>query len=131
MAGTRIASRVTTREGGSPKQRLYGGTRDYHLKRRYGVGAKDVDEFVLDQGGVCAICNRPGAQHVDHDHVTDRVRGVLCFNCNGGLGQFGDDTERLARAQLYLEEAHLTRRERGELRELARERAYASRTSAA
>jgi len=68
----------------------YGGTRCYHLKRRYGIGADEFDELVVRQGGVCAICGQPDPEHLDHDHETGAVRGVLCFNCNGGLGQFRD-----------------------------------------
>jgi Recombination endonuclease VII len=80
---------------------------------------------------VCPICGKTAPEHVDHDHETERVQGVLCFNRNGGLGQFADDTVRLARAQLYLEEAHLTQRERAQVTELARERALALRGKAA
>ena len=73
--------------------RLYGGTRHYHLLRRYGISAADVDDLVKRQGGVCPLCGRENPEHVDHDHDTGRVRGVLCFNCNGGLGQFRDSLE--------------------------------------
>ncbi|HEY0699832.1 MAG TPA: endonuclease domain-containing protein [Micromonospora sp.] len=38
-------------------------------------------------GGACAVCGDPDPQHVDHDHRTGWVRGILCFNCNGGLGR--------------------------------------------
>jgi hypothetical protein len=69
------------------RQRLHGGSRHYHLKLRYGIGADEFDELVVQQGGVCAICGRPDPEHVDHDHETGAVRGILCFNCNGGLGQ--------------------------------------------
>src|SRR5690349_12451468 len=49
-----------------------------------------------------AICGAPGPQHVDHDHVFGNVRGVLCFNCNGGLGQFKHNVENLGKAISYL-----------------------------
>ncbi|MGW4292327.1 endonuclease domain-containing protein [Micromonospora chersina] len=44
----------------------------------------------------------PDPDHVDHDHRTGWVRGILCFNCKGGLGQFRDSLARLARAITYL-----------------------------
>lgn len=113
--------------GKETKQRLYGGDRHYHLKHRYGLGVSDFDELVSDQSGVCPICGKADPEHVDHDHATGRVRGILCFNCNGGLGQFGDDPERLARAQLYLDVADVSPRERTEFCALARERVYALR----
>jgi hypothetical protein len=84
-------------------ERLHGGTRHYHLKRRYGISADEFDELVRQQGGVCAICGRPDPEHVDHDHVTGEVRGILCFNCNGGLGQFRDSVDSLRAAAAYLE----------------------------
>ncbi|MEU8007743.1 endonuclease domain-containing protein [Catellatospora sp. NPDC049111] len=46
----------------------------------------------------------PGSEHVDHDHEFGNVRGILCFNCNGGLGQFKDNEQSLARAIEYLKE---------------------------
>ena len=59
------------------------------------------------QGGVCALCHRPPLAgktlHVDHDHATGRVRGVLCFTCNNALGDFEDDPGRLRGAASYLE----------------------------
>ena len=89
-------------KGKETRERLYGGTREYHLRRRYGVGQKEFDELLAEQGGVCAICGSADPQHLDHDHRTGWVRGILCFNCNGGLGQFRDSPERLARAITYL-----------------------------
>ena len=56
------------------------------------------------QGGTCAICQSAPAEHVDHDHDTGAVRALLCFNCNGGLGQFRDDPAVLRAAADYVEE---------------------------
>jgi hypothetical protein len=55
-----------------------------------------------EQGGKCPICRKRKARHVDHDHVSGAVRGILCFNCNGGLGRFEDDPVKLRRAIAYL-----------------------------
>jgi hypothetical protein len=89
-------------KGQETRLRLYGGSREYHLRQRYGIGQKDVDELLAEQGGVCAICGAPDPEHVDHDHATGWIRGILCFNCNGGLGQFRDSPEYLANAITYL-----------------------------
>lgn len=89
--------------GQETRQRLYGGSRHYHSKRRYGIGADEVDALIAEQGGVCAICGVAEPAHVDHDHLTGTVRGVLCFNCNGGLGQFRDRVDVMRKAITYLE----------------------------
>ncbi len=80
-----------------------GGSRTYHLKRRYGITAEDFDVMLAEQGGLCAICRSAPAEHVDHDHATGAVRQLLCFNCNGGLGQFKDDPTVLRAAARYVE----------------------------
>ena len=117
--------------GKESKQRLYGGNRHYHLKHRYGIGAAEFDALVRDQLGACAICGRQDPEHVDHDHATGRVRGILCFNCNGGLGQFGDDPDRLYRAAFYVEDAEQRPADVRKLVHAARERAQALRGRAA
>lgn len=85
--------------------------RHHAFKRNYGVTLADVEQMIEAQEGRCAICGhklnalgdkRGRAPQVDHDHATGRVRGVLCFSCNAGLGQFGDDIPRLQSAILYL-----------------------------
>ncbi|RKS73395.1 recombination endonuclease VII [Actinomadura pelletieri DSM 43383] len=85
------------------RNRNHGSTRNYLLKLRYGVTEEQVDQMIAEQGGVCVICLRADAKHVDHDHLTGLVRRVLCFKCNGGLGQFRDDPDRLRLAADYLE----------------------------
>jgi hypothetical protein len=83
--------------------RLYGSTRNYHLKHRYGITAAQYDEMLTAQGGLCALCGERDAQHVDHDHLTSAVRGLLCSCCNQGLGNFRDSTQFLRTAIGYLE----------------------------
>ncbi len=80
----------------------HGSARDYHLKRRYGLTSADVDAMIEAQGGVCALCQERKPEHVDHDHVTGVVRGVLCFCCNQGLGNFRDRADVMRQAIGYL-----------------------------
>jgi len=70
-----------------------------HIKHRYGISLDDYHKMLEAQGGVCAICKEPGKPSrkkptkyliprlldVDHDHVTGRVRGLLCNSCNRRL----------------------------------------------
>jgi hypothetical protein len=92
------------RRNGSPayKQSL----RAAHLKRKYGMTPADFERMLAAQDGRCAICGAPPADgqslHVDHCHDTGLVRGLLCFNCNAGLGMFDHDGERLGAAATYL-----------------------------
>jgi hypothetical protein len=79
-----------------------GGSRTYHLTRRYGITAAEADYLLEQQAGLCAICKTAPAVHVDHDHATGAVRALLCFNCNGGLGQFKDDPLLLHAAAYYV-----------------------------
>ena len=86
--------------------------RDDTLKRKYGIGIKEYAEMLERQGRACAICGGTDAGangwgryenlHVDHDHETNRVRGLLCFQCNTGLGLFRHDTDLFQRALDYL-----------------------------
>jgi hypothetical protein len=74
-----------------------------HLLKNYGMTRAELEALVDAQDGLCAICVERPAVHVDHDHATGQVRGVLCFPCNAALGQFRDRTDLLARAATYLE----------------------------
>jgi hypothetical protein len=89
--------------GRASKER-HGGTRNYHLKRRYRIGEQEFQGILLAQCGVCGICKAPNLEHVDHDHVTGQVRGILCLSCNGGLGHFKDNIATMRKAINYLEE---------------------------
>jgi hypothetical protein len=80
----------------------HGSTRNFWLKRRYGVDAVTVEWLILQQGDVCALCGTGKPEHVDHDHVTGVVRGILCFNCNRGIAKFMEDVDVMKRAIRYL-----------------------------
>lgn len=68
----------------------------------------DLERFeamLILQSGRCEICTAEFTEtpHVDHSHVTGRVRGLLCDSCNLGLGKFQDDPALLRLAAAYLE----------------------------
>lgn len=71
--------------------------RNGDLKRRYGLSRSDFDVLLKSQGGVCAICRKPGwagmSPHVDHDHETGAVRGILCKACNSAMGLIKEDLD--------------------------------------
>ncbi len=83
-------------------QKNHGSTRNLHLKRRYDLTSDEVAVMAEQQGGKCAICRDRAAEHVDHDHRTGEVRGILCFTCNVGLGNFRDDPDLMLKAHRYL-----------------------------
>ena len=75
--------------------------------KSYGLTGRQAEE--LRARGRCDICggDQPGGRfgnwHIDHDHETGEVRGVLCAPCNTSLGLLGDDPARIRRAAEYLE----------------------------
>lgn len=79
------------------------------LRRMYGINDADYDTLFEAQGGKCAICGSADSGRkgqplfVDHDHSTGKVRGLLCWPCNRGLGFLGDDAEGVRKALVYLE----------------------------
>lgn len=60
------------------------------------------DEFFVSQAGQCAMCPKTLNLHVDHDHKTGKVRGLLCNTCNRGLGMLNDDANLLSKGIIYL-----------------------------
>lgn len=76
------------------------------IKTRYGITNEQYEAKLLEQKSVCAICggiNKSGRRlHIDHNHKTGDVRGLLCFGCNGGLGGFRDNQTLLKKAIDYL-----------------------------
>ncbi len=81
------------------------------LRSLYGMTVDQHAAMVNAQGNLCAICGEPpkpdgvraaSRLHVDHDHVTGRVRGLLCNHCNRGVGAFRDRPDLLELAISYL-----------------------------
>jgi hypothetical protein len=66
------------------------------------ITLEQFQALTVEANGHCQLCNRECSLHVDHDHETGEVRGLLCSTCNTGLGKFGDDPERLDRAAAYI-----------------------------
>ena len=79
--------------------------REKQLLWRYGLTPYSFQSLLDSQSGKCAICSviPKSRLHIDHNHETGRVRGLLCGNCNMGLGLFKDSKELLNLAKLYLE----------------------------
>lgn len=88
------------------KERRHLQHRAWRTKSKYGLTLEEYDEMLKSQGNLCAICGNletiDRAMAVDHDHVTGLVRGILCSNCNNGLGRFKDDIKVLENAIEYL-----------------------------
>ena len=83
-----------------------------HRLARYGISSDDFDRMYEKQKKVCRICNQRRmyqrkngtllSLHIDHNHSTGRVRGLLCHNCNLGLGYFNESILDMLRAIYYL-----------------------------
>lgn len=79
--------------------------RKHFLMKLYSLTVFEYDLLLANQNGCCAICKKAIESKqlsVDHDHVTGKVRGLLCNNCNLGLGNFKDDEKFLLNAVQYL-----------------------------
>lgn len=88
----------------------------YRLQKLYGLSPQAFQVLLASQAGKCAICVSPLIVngllsekkfnvHVDHDHETGLVRGILCLNCNAALGFLKDSVELAERAATYLRQA--------------------------
>ena len=81
-------------------------SKNNYLKKCYGITLEQYNEMLIKQNGVCAICceKDPNFDNlaVDHDHKTNKVRGLLCHLCNRALGMFKDDGIRIKNAIIYL-----------------------------
>lgn len=85
--------------------------KDYDLRKMYGIDIEWYNQKLVEQNNVCAICKKPETAvikskllnlAVDHCHASGLARGLLCSNCNKGLGSFKDDPDLLKAAIEYL-----------------------------
>lgn len=75
------------------------------IRIKFGITIEEHDKKLAEQNGVCAICKRSieMALCVDHDHVTGKVRGLLCHQCNFVIGNAEDNVNTLESAIKYLQ----------------------------
>jgi len=81
------------------------------LREKYGITLAQRAQLIIDQDNRCKVCEisfddiKPQNAHIDHDHATRVVRGILCSNCNLGIGNFRDSIKSLERAIIYIRES--------------------------
>lgn len=86
-----------------------------NFRSKYSMEISEVEALLQSQGGRCGICSNeiaifsgPNGANIDHDHVADKVRGLLCGNCNKGLGYFQDCVAAMRQAIVYLDRTPIT-----------------------
>jgi hypothetical protein len=91
----------------NPTRQCENTQRNYKYRWVYGITLEDYNRMFEEQEGCCKICKRHQTEfnkrlHVDHDHKTGKIRGLLCHNCNLALGRLGDSIQTLKSALEYL-----------------------------
>lgn len=81
---------------------------EYHIKKSYGLTPEDVAWMYVNQSGKCAVCLDDldffsDSTHIDHEHATMKVRGLLCIGCNLAIGAIKERKEVLFRMVEYLD----------------------------
>ena len=103
------------RDGMSAKERRRYATQKCRFSKLYGITVEDRERLYEEQGGVCAACfafisldSMPKKYRaaVDHDHVTGKVRGLLCLHCNMAEGLLRSNPLVMRRMADYIEAAH-------------------------
>lgn len=116
IVGRGFKNRITCYECTNGDKKLT--YRNKHLKRKYGITQYQFLQLLESQNNKCGVCStdlvkstpplRLGSKRdgneacVDHNHVTGKVRGILCFHCNTALGHLFDDTAILDKIKEYL-----------------------------
>lgn len=89
------------------KNRCFDNQRKLMLKKQYNLTVEEYNKILESQQHKCAICKRHTSEFkkkfsVDHNHDNGRIRGLLCYNCNLGIGKFKDDMIWLVEAVKYI-----------------------------
>jgi len=87
------------------------------IKAAYGLTEDDYDSLFKLQNGKCAICNtsleyRSRSTHIDHNHSTLEIRGLLCHHCNTAIGLMKEDIVVMNNAIRYLSEAGMSKKKK-------------------
>ena len=97
---------TATRRNGPKREIELRQRMNRHLMRKYNISIEEYEKLWQSQGGKCKICGNPVAGKkklaVDHCHAKGNIRGLLCENCNRGLGMFKDNIDTLNKAIEYL-----------------------------
>lgn len=99
---------------GKARKATHASSLDIYYKKKYGIEYEDFLKLEKLQDNKCAICKEEESVvdprlgnsrklNVDHCHITGKVRGLLCYRCNRGLGNFKDSLERLSNAVKYIQ----------------------------
>ena len=93
------------------------GLADAYIHREYNISLEDYRDLFISQKGKCYICDSEGFTIsdrsnvdlvIDHDHLTGKVRGLLCHNCNRALGLLKDNLSYIEKAKEYLSKPDIT-----------------------
>jgi hypothetical protein len=97
-----VARREMMKQDGTWQKR----SREYMIRHAYGISIDKYDQMFTEQGGVCAICGYPAMNgrklHIDHDHKTGVVRGLLCVRCNNAIERMDKCPDWHEKAEMYL-----------------------------
>jgi hypothetical protein len=74
-----------------------------HLRRKFGLTPEQWQEIAEAQGYACKLCGEKKRLATDHSHSNGKVRGLLCWNCNSGMGKFKHNPALLRAAADYIE----------------------------
>jgi endogenous inhibitor of DNA gyrase (YacG/DUF329 family) len=87
-------------------------SKDYQLRKTYGISLQEFEQMVEDQNNLCAICKEPEVMKqkdgrlfplcVDHNHETGQIRDLLCRRCNMALGLLREDTSLVDAMKQYI-----------------------------